>query len=128
MIWCKKVVAHTDHHVHMAGFHQLLLDVAVFAGAVGGGGSHNKSCPPTLVQIGVKIGDPEIVCAPHRLGLVDRRQAKGQTPRALGEFRIDFIYIKGWICHHIIAATVQIVGVVVEGVGLIAGLDNAVKP
>ena len=34
----EKVVAHTDHHVHMTGLHQSLPDILVLAGAVRGGG------------------------------------------------------------------------------------------
>ena len=54
----KEVVAHADHHVHMAGLHQLPADITVFAGAVRGGGGHNKACTPMLVQVGIKVGYP----------------------------------------------------------------------
>ena len=124
----EKVVAHADHHVHMAALHQLLPDVPVLAGAVCGGGGHDKTSPASLIQIGIKIGDPEIVCIPHLFGLVDGGQTERQASRVLGGFGIDLVHVERRIRHHIVTAAVQIVGVVVKGISLIAGFDDAVEP
>ena len=72
----KEVVADTDHHIHMAGLYQLLADVLVFSLAVRGGGGHHKTSPAMLVQVRVKIGDPEIVCIADLFVLVDSRHSK----------------------------------------------------
>ena len=45
----EEIVAHRDHHVHVAGFHQLFPNVLVLALAVGGGGGHHKPGPAMLV-------------------------------------------------------------------------------
>ena len=111
----------------MAGFHQFLTDVPVFIGTVSGGRSHDKARPACFVQVGIEIGNPQVVGIAEFLILVDTRQTEGQPSRALGRFGIYLVHIEGWICHHIVAAAVQIVGIVVEGVGLVAGLDNAVE-
>ena len=123
----EEVIAHADHHIHMTGLHQLLTNVAVLAGAVRGGGSHDKARPAVFVQVGVEIGDPEIVGVAEFLFCVDGRQTKGQTACALSRFGVDLVHIEGRIGHHIVAAAVQIVGIVVEGVGFVAGLDDAIE-
>lgn len=57
----EEVVAHADHHIHMASFNQFLADVPILAGAVCCGRCHNEARPAMLVQVGVKIGDPQII-------------------------------------------------------------------
>ena len=111
----------------MTGLNQFLTDVPILAGTVCCGRCHNETRSTFLVQVGIKIGNPQIVGIAELLFCVDGRQAKGQTACALGRLGIDLVHIEGRIGHDIIAAAVQIVGVVVEGVGLIAGLDDAVQ-
>ena len=54
----EEVVADTDHHVHMACPDQLLADIFVLALAVCCRGSHDKTSPAGLIQIGIEIGNP----------------------------------------------------------------------
>ena len=108
----------------MAGLYQLLADVLIFSLTVCGGGSHHKASPAVLVQVRVKIGDPEIVCIADLFVLVDSRHSKRQPPGTLGRLCLYLVHVKGRVRHHKIAAAVQVMGIVVEGVGLIAGLDN----
>ena len=81
-----------------------------------------------FIQIGVEIGDPQIVGIAELLFCVDGRQAKGQTACALGRLGIDLVHIEGRIGHDIVAAAVQIVGVVIEGICFVAGLNDTVEP
>ena len=104
-----------------------MADVAVLAGAVRGGGGHDEARAPVLVQVGIKIGDPQVIGVSEFLFRVDRGPSKGQTPCALSRFGVDLVHIKGRIGHHIVAAAVQIVGIVVEGVGLVTGFDDAIE-
>ena len=121
----EEVVAHAHHHVHMAGLDKLFTDVLVFALTVGSRGRHHKTRTAMLVQVGVEIGHPQIICVADLLGLVHAGQAKGQPPGTLRRLRLDLIHVKRRICHHIVAAAVQVVGIMIEGIGFIAGLDHA---
>ena len=121
----EEVVAHAHHHVHMAGLDKFFTDALVFALTVGSRGRHHKTRTAMLVQVGVEIGHPQIICVADFLGLVHAGQAKGQPPGTLRRLRLDLIHVKRRICHHIVAAAVQVVGIVIEGIGFIAGLDHA---
>ena len=109
----------------MAGLDELFTDVLVFALTVGSRGRHHKTRTAMLVQVGVEIGHPQIICVADFLGLVHAGQAEGQPPGTLRRLRLDLIHVKRRICHHIVAAAVQVVGIVIEGIGFIAGLDHA---
>ena len=121
----EEIVAHAHHHVHMAGLNELFTDVLVFALTVGSRGRHHKTRTAMLVQVRVEIGHPQIVCVADLLGLVHTGQAKGQPPGTLRRLRLNLVHVKRRICHHIVAAAVQVVGIVIEGIGFIAGLDHA---
>ena len=124
----EKVVAHADHDIHMPGLHQLLADILVLALAVGGGGGHNKAGAAVLVQVGVEIGNPQVVGVADLLVFVDGRQAKGKSSGAQGGLGLDLVHVKRRIGHDVITATRQVVRVMVEGVGFVAGLNDAVQP
>ena len=81
-----------------------------------------------LVQVGIKIGDPQVIGVSNFLFCIDRGQSKGQTACALSRFGVDLVHIEGRIGHDIVAVAVQIVGIVVEGVGFVTGFDDAVEP
>ncbi len=120
----EEVVADTDHDIHMTCFYEALADIFIFSLAVRCGGRHNKARTTPLIQIAVEIGNPKIVSVSDFLILVDARHTEGQSLGTLAGFRFYLIYIKRRICHDIIAAPVQVVGIVIEGVCLIARLDN----
>ena len=69
----EKVVAHAHHHIHMAGLHQFLPDVPILTGTVGGRRCHNESRPALLIQVGIEIGDPQVVGIAEFLDGIDGR-------------------------------------------------------
>ena len=123
----EKVITHTDHHIHMTSLNKLLADIAVFARAVRSGRSHDETGTTMLVQVRMEVADPKIVAVTHFLFCVDRRHTEGQAACALGRFGVDLVHIEGRIRHNIVTAAVQIVGIVIEGVGLITGFDDTGK-
>ena len=112
----------------MAGLDELFAD-ALVAGlaAVRRGGRHDKTCAAGIVQIGVKVGNPEVVGISDFLVFVDAGQTEGQTPRAACGFRLDFIDIERRVGHDIIALPAEVMRVVIKGVGFVAGADDAGK-
>ena len=112
----------------MTGLNQFLTDVPILAGTVCCGRCHNETRSTVFIQIGVEIGDPQIVGVAEFLFGVDRGQAERQTPRTLGGLGIDLVHIEWRIGHDIVAAAVQIVGVVIEGICFVAGLNDTVEP
>lgn len=80
------------------------------------------------VQLGVKVGDPQVIAVSDFLFGIDGGQAKRQPPCTLDGFGIDLVHIEGRIGHHIVTASVQIMGVMIERVGLIAGFNETMVP
>ena len=68
----EKVVADAHHHIDVAGLDELFAD-ALVAGlaAVRCGGRHDKTRAAGIVQIGVKVGNPEVVGISDFLVFVD---------------------------------------------------------
>ena len=75
----EEVGADSDHHVHIAGFDDLPAHLRLAVPGAGRLGRHDEPGPALLVQIAVKVGDPEIVAVGDLLLLVDPRQAEGQA-------------------------------------------------
>lgn len=87
----EEIVADRNHAVHVAGLDQLFADVLVLALTVRGRGSHDKARPSGFVQIGVEIGDPEIVGVADFLGFVHAGQTEGQTSGSFCGFGFDLM-------------------------------------
>ena len=68
----------------MAGADQLLPDVLVLALAVRRRGRHDESGAALFVQIGVKVGYPQIVGIADLFFLVHAGHAERQPPRSAG--------------------------------------------
>ena len=105
-----------------------MTDVAVFAGAVRGRRCHDEARTAVCVPVGVKVGDPQVIAVSDFLFGIDGGQAKRQPPCTLDGFGIDLVHIEGRIGHHIVTASVQIMGVMIERVGLIAGFNETMVP
>ena len=69
-----------------------------------------------------------IVGVADLLVLVHARQAEGQATRALAGFGPDLVHVEGRIRHDVIAASIEVVRVVIEGVGRVPGFDPAREP
>lgn len=110
----------------MPSFYQFLTDVLILALAVRCRRSHDKTRAPFFVQVSVEVGDPQIVGVADFPILVDGRKAERQSAGFLRGFGFNLINIEGWIRHHVVAAALQIVCVVIEGVCFIAGYDLGV--
>ena len=81
-----------------------------------------------VVEVGIEITYPQVIGVAHLLLLgIDARQAEGQAPGSEGGFGLYLIDIEGRIGHHIVALARQVVGIVVEGVGLVARDDAPVQ-
>ena len=78
-----------------------------------------------LVKIRIEIGDPEIVGIADLFIFIHAWQTERKAPGALAGFGFDLINIERRIRHDVITATVQVMCVMVEGVRLVTGFDNA---
>ena len=111
------------HHVHVAGLHQLLADIAVLVACVGRAGRHHEAGPTGVVQVAVEVLDPQAVGVGDGAGLgVGARQAEGQA-QALAHLRrrllgVHAVHVERRVRHHEVAAAHQMLGLVVEGVAL----------
>ena len=79
-----------------------------------------------LIQIAVEIGNPKIVCISDFFIFINTRHTKRQSSGTFAGFSFYLIYIEWRICHDVIAASVQIVSIMVEGVcSLLEAVDSA---
>ena len=109
----------------MSGADQCLPDVLVFALAVRSRGRHYKTGTAMLVKIRIEIGNPEVVGVADLFVFVYARQTERKASGVFAGFCLNFIHVERRIRHDVIAAAVEVMRVVVEGVRLVTGLDHA---
>ena len=107
--------------------HEFYADILVLALAIRRRGRHHKASTTFFVQVAIEIRNPKVVTVADFFILVDGGQTKRQSPCTLTTFGLYLIHIKRRIRHHIIAQARQIMGIVIEGVCLVARLDNSSK-
>ena len=122
----EEVVAHVEHHVHVARLHELAA-LGLLGLGIGGRGRHDKARSAMLVEVGVEVVDPEVVgpACGDLLLLVGLGRAQGQAARVERGGVLDLVHVEGRVGGHEVARAVERVGVVVEGISLVARLDVA---
>ena len=122
----EEVVSHTEKDVYMAGADELFPDILIGFLAVRRGGGHDEARPSGVVQIGVEVGDPQVIGIADFLFLfIDARQAEGQAARGGGGLRLHFVHVERGIGHDVVAAALEVMGVVIKGIGFVSGFDHA---
>ena len=108
----EKVGADGHHHIHGAGFDDLLADVQFRAAGVGGGVGHDEPGAAGVSEGAVEELNPEVV------GVVGAGQAEGKARVVLEPVLVHPVHVEGRIGHDEIELAGGAVQVFVVGVAL----------
>ena len=67
----------------MTGLDELFTNIFILSLTVRSGGSHYETCAAMLVQIGIEIGDPEVIGVADLFVFVYTRQTERKTSGVL---------------------------------------------
>ena len=89
----EEVVADRDHDVDVTRLDELFADILILPLTVRRGGRHDESGASAIVEIGIEIGNPQIVRVADLFILVHARHTEGKPPGAFAAFRLDLVHV-----------------------------------